>query len=246
MHMDILSKVQNFTVPYVNTGLLAQFSSLSQSIQIKSLWFSTTVTFLSFSIIKNLWMIHSSSLKSMQHNSNYWDTPGERTDCEQVCGLDCLLFSSQVIYLYHQCVFYFQSLSESNKTATCMHFGWFLKKYQFPIICLLSSYDIVRTQCWGNGSHRATPLQPAGRGLHQPGPVPPPPAKVQHRLRRNLLATSTQSIRYLPGPRPGHAVSLWVEVRIRPGEGNQGQSELRGGLCVKWICSIKLWICHVW
>lgn len=124
------------------------------------------------------------------------------TDHGHVCCLECLLFSSKDICLYQQYLFYVHSLLESSKTARCIAFGWTLKKYQVPIICLLSSYDIVRAQCWGTGSHRATHYS-QDRGLTSQGL----PHCLQQGCRGGWEGSwgqlPPQDIRHLQGDGPG-------------------------------------------
>lgn len=92
----------------------------------------------------------------------------EPTDHKHVCCLYCLLFSSKNISWHQQYLFYVHSLLESSKTARCIAFDWSLKKYEVPIICLWSSYEIVRAQTWSTGSHMATHCSQQDRGLSSP------------------------------------------------------------------------------
>lgn len=150
----------------------------------------------------------------------------EPTDCEHVCGLDCLLFSSQDICLYQQYLFYVHSLLESSKTARCIAFGWSLKKYQVPNMCLLSPYDIVRAQCWDVGSHEATHCSQQDRDLTRQGLSHCPQWGCRAGWEGSWGQLPPQDIRHLPGdgdmPRPSQAVNIWVGVKIRPSEGNWG------------------------
>lgn len=133
------------------------------------------------------------------------------TDCEHICCFVCLLFSNQDICLYRQSLFYVPSLLGSNKTTRSIAFGWSLKKYQVPIICLLSSCDIVRAQLWGTESYRAAhrSQQP-----HQLGPVLLP-LRVQGRLRRQLGPASTQ----------GHQSAAWGWAKARLGHQSAGKGD---------------------
>ena len=174
----------------------------------------------------------------------------EPTDHEHVCCLDSLLFSSEDICLYLQYLFYVHSLLESSKTARCIAFGWSLKKYQVPIICLLISYDIVRAQCWGTGSHRATHCSQQNRDLLRQGLPHLIPWRCRAGWEGSWGHLPPQGIRHLPEdgdvPRLGQVVSLWVGVRIRPREGNWGQRQPQEGLCTEWNRGIRLWIHLLW